>query len=169
MFRFFIGLLAACLMLSACKNQPEKLDHGDPVAVARAMITAARDRDLRSLVYTYHQDHEYGARQALLGAFDNDGNRMNDFDPEEWGLFTPGKKLAQDVKSWKGYLNGPKYDEDNGRLVALWAFSRPDQYNEMSIVVLNRHDEGWFVYDTWFLKQDEFEALTNRPDEVIAN
>ena len=108
MLKYFFGLITVFFVLTACDNAPAELDHGDPASVAKTMIAAARDRDLETLAYTFHPDHENGMRQALLATLGEDVDPINRFAPEDWDMFAPEKKT------------GPRYE------VLEWLFERPE-------------------------------------------
>lgn len=163
-------MMIAANMLTACSDQAEKIDHEDPAAVTKAMVSAFRDHDLKTLASTFHPDHPEEFRQSTL-AFAQNQDAI-----EQWVFYDDQSEIKKFAGNWEGYLRGPKYDlywegpelADGLREMRLFAITKPDRYDAIFVVVLNRHEDGWFVQEITVLDDDDFGSLPGSQAELRA-
>lgn len=164
-----IGLVTAIFTLTGCGETTSKLDRTDPASVTNAVIISIRDNDLEMLASTIHPERDPSARQILRDVAKTGVAPSNHPELQDWDMFDPEESLSQDIKAWQGYLKGPKFDDDYGEIIALYAFTEPDEYDEHTVLVLENHSGDWYLHDYWFLKQAEFDALADRPEGVASD
>lgn len=154
MYRLIISLFALILtsLISAC-GASDALDQTDPESVAKTMIIAWRDHDTAAMSEVIHPNDAHEVRRLHESS-------TKEKDMLEWDMFNPAEGEYQDAQNWDGTLSDPKRDDD----YLLYAFTDTNQYDERTVLVLEKIDENWYVYEKWYLKTADFNALPNWSD-----